>query len=166
MPTLVPAATPSSQPTAAPAVRTPPATQLSEAPSTIVVASAELAAVATSTKAEPITPELPKSEPAKAGPTKTGVAKAEPAARQAHAHGSWIIQIGAFEGEDEAKQHLSAAQLKIPAMLAAADPFTERLQKGDKALYRARFAGFDKAMAEAACKQLKRSDITCMAVKN
>ena len=166
MPTLVPVATPSSQPAAAPAVRTAPATQLSEAPSTIVVASAELAAVATSTKAEPITPELPKSEPAKAGPTKTGVAKAEPAARQAHAHGSWIIQIGAFEGEDEAKQHLSAAQLKIPAMLAAADPFTERVQKGDKALYRARFAGFDKAMAEAACKQLKRSDITCMAVKN
>jgi D-alanyl-D-alanine carboxypeptidase len=51
-------------------------------------------------------------------------------------------------------------------MLAAADPFTERVQKGDKALYRARFAGFDKAMAEAACKQLKRSDIECMTVKN
>ena len=50
--------------------------------------------------------------------------------------------------------------------LAAADPFTERVQKGDKALYRARFAGFDKATAEAACKQLKRSDFECMAVKN
>ena len=34
-------------------------------------------------------------------------------------------------------------------MLAAADPFTERVQKGDKAYYRARFAGFDKATAEA-----------------
>ena len=42
----------------------------------------------------------------------------------------------------------------------------ERVQKGDKALYRARFAGFDKAMAEAACKQLKRSDIACLTVKN
>jgi D-alanyl-D-alanine carboxypeptidase len=51
-------------------------------------------------------------------------------------------------------------------MLAAADPFTERVQKGDKALYRARFAGFDKQTAEAACRQLKRSDIDCMAVKN
>ncbi len=51
-------------------------------------------------------------------------------------------------------------------MLAAADPFTERVQKGAKALYRARFAGFDRAMAEAACKQLKRSDIACMTVKN
>ena len=85
---------------------------------------------------------------------------------QTRAHGGWLIQIGAFEGEDEAKQHLSAAQLKAPAMLAAADAFTERVQKGDKALYRARFAGFDKATAEAACKQLKRSDIDCMAVRN
>jgi D-alanyl-D-alanine carboxypeptidase len=40
------------------------------------------------------------------------------------------------------------------------------LQKGDKALYRARFAGFDKAMAEAACKELKRSEIDCMTVRN
>ena len=47
----------------------------------------------------------------------------------------------------------------------SADPFTERVQKGDKALYRARFAGFDKATAETACKQLKRSDIACMTVK-
>jgi len=91
---------------------------------------------------------------------------AEPAAPQIHAHGGWLIQIGAFEGEDEARQHLTAAQLKARAMLGAADPFTERVQKGDKALYRARFAGFDKQTAEAACKQLKRSDIECMALKN
>jgi D-alanyl-D-alanine carboxypeptidase len=85
---------------------------------------------------------------------------------QVHVHGGWLIQVGAFEGEDEAKQHLSAAQLKVPGMLATADPFTERVQKGDKAFYRARFAGFDKAAAEAACKLLKRSDIECMALKN
>jgi D-alanyl-D-alanine carboxypeptidase len=84
----------------------------------------------------------------------------------AHARGGWIIQIGAFEGEDEAKQHLSAAQLKAPTVLAAADPFTERVQKGDKALYRARFAGFDKVTAELACKELKRSEFDCMALKN
>ena len=149
MPMLVPVAAPSPQPAASPAVRTPPAAQLLDVPSTIVVASAEPAAIAS------------KTEQAKAD-----FAKAEPAMPQAHAHGGWLIQIGAFDGEDEAKQHLSAAQLKVPAMLAAADPFTERVQKGDKALYRARFAGFDKTAAEAACKQLKRSDMDCMAVKN
>ena len=103
---------------------------------------------------------------AKAEPAKPSVAMPEPAQRRPHGHGEWLIQVGAFEDEGEARQHLSAAQLKVPAMLAAADPFTERVQKGDKAYYRARFAGFDKAAAEATCKLLKRSDIECMALKN
>jgi D-alanyl-D-alanine carboxypeptidase len=84
----------------------------------------------------------------------------------AHSHGGWLIQIGAFDDEDQAKQHLSAAQFKVHAPLAAKDPFTERVQKGDKALYRARFAGFDKSTAEAACRALKRSDFECMALKD
>jgi D-alanyl-D-alanine carboxypeptidase len=83
-----------------------------------------------------------------------------------HAHGGWLIQIGAFDDEDQAKQHLSAAQIKVHVPLAAKDPFTERVQKGDKALYRARFAGFDKSTAEAACRALKRSDFECMTLKN
>jgi D-alanyl-D-alanine carboxypeptidase len=84
----------------------------------------------------------------------------------AHTHGGWLIQIGAFDDEAEAKQHLTAAQSKVHDALAAKDPFTERVQKGDKALYRARFAGFDKSTAEAACRALKRSDFECMAVKD
>jgi D-alanyl-D-alanine carboxypeptidase len=51
-------------------------------------------------------------------------------------------------------------------MLAAADPFTERVQKGDKTYYRARFAGLDKPTAEAACKLLKRTEVECIAVRN
>ncbi len=89
-----------------------------------------------------------------------------PVAAAIHAHGGWLIQIGAFDDEDQAKQHLSAAQVKVRTALAAADPFTERVQKGDKALYRARFAGFDKSTAETACKELKRSDFECMALKD
>jgi D-alanyl-D-alanine carboxypeptidase len=81
-------------------------------------------------------------------------------------NGGWLIQIGAFDDESDAKQHLSAAQIKVHGALAAKDPFTERVLKGDKAYYRARFAGFDKATAEAACKQLKRSDFECMALKD
>jgi D-alanyl-D-alanine carboxypeptidase len=87
-------------------------------------------------------------------------------ASPAHSHGGWLIQIGAFDDEGEAKQHLSAAQIKVHGALAAKDPFTERVQKGDKALYRARFAGFDKSTAEAACRELKRSDFECMALKD
>ena len=115
-------------------------------------------------KAEPVKPEAPKRE-AKSVIARPESAKAE-SPPQAHARGGWLIQIGAFEGEDEAKQHLSAAQLKATTALAAADPYTERVQKGDKSLYRARFAGFDRNSAEAACRQLKRNDFQCMALKN
>ena len=83
-----------------------------------------------------------------------------------HARGGWLIQIGAFDDENDAKRHLSDARVKVRAALAAKDPFTERIQKGDKALYRARFAGFDRATAEATCRQLKRSDFECLAVKD
>ena len=54
-----------------------------------------------------------------------------------------MIQIGAYGGEDEARQHLNLAQTKLHTKFAAADPFTERVQKGDTTFYRARFAGFD-----------------------
>jgi D-alanyl-D-alanine carboxypeptidase len=91
--------------------------------------------------------------------------KAEPSP-QAHTHGGWLIQIGAFEAEAEARQHLTNAQTKARTVLASADAFTEKVQKGDKALFRARFSGFDKDQAEAACKQLKRNEIVCMALKN
>jgi D-alanyl-D-alanine carboxypeptidase len=121
-------------------------------------------------KPETVRPEVAKLEarPVSAKPEapKIDITKPEPTAAQIRARGGWVIQIGAFEGEEEAKQHLSEARLKIPRFLASADPFTQRLQKGDKALYRARFAGFDKAMAEAACKELKRSEIDCMTVRN
>jgi D-alanyl-D-alanine carboxypeptidase len=83
-----------------------------------------------------------------------------------HAHDGWLIQIGAFDREDEAKQHLSMARLKIRDALATAHPLTERVQQGDKVLYRARFTGFNKETAEAACQRFKRSDTGCIALKD
>jgi len=123
------------------------------------------------------------AQPAQAQPAQMQPAQIEPApiehagvakvqtvpsysAPATHTHGGWLIQIGAFDDEADAKQHLTAAQSKVHVALAAKDPFTERVQKGDKALYRARFAGFDKSTAEAACRALKRSDFECMALKD
>jgi D-alanyl-D-alanine carboxypeptidase len=108
----------------------------------------------------------PKAAPSAPVAAAASAPKSEPPPAHAHAHGGWMIQIGAFEAESEARQHLTAAQAKAKTILASADPFTERVQKGDKALFRARFAGFDKEHAENACRQLKRSDIVCMALKN
>jgi D-alanyl-D-alanine carboxypeptidase len=95
--------------------------------------------------------------------------KAEPAvtpARKTQTHSGWIIQIGAFETEGEAKQRLDAAQSMAKGLLGRADAFTETVTKGEKTLYRARFAGLERSQAEATCKQLKHSDIACMTVKN
>jgi D-alanyl-D-alanine carboxypeptidase len=81
-------------------------------------------------------------------------------------HGGWMIQVGAFPEEREAKQRLVAAQDKAKDKLGQASPFTERIAKGDKSLYRARFAGLDKDQAETACKHLKRSEIPCMLLRD
>jgi D-alanyl-D-alanine carboxypeptidase len=107
--------------------------------------------------------------PVKVASTDRGVAVApekapEPAAKPRS--GGWMIQVGAFPEEKEAKERLAAAQDKAKALLGRADPFTERVTKGDKSLYRARFAGLDKDQAETACKHLKRSEIPCMLLKN
>jgi D-alanyl-D-alanine carboxypeptidase len=78
----------------------------------------------------------------------------------------WVIQVGAFDREDEARTRLSTAQARARSVLGGADGFTERVVKGDKTLYRARFAGLGKEQAEAACQQLKKNEIACMALKN
>jgi D-alanyl-D-alanine carboxypeptidase len=90
-------------------------------------------------------------------------AKADEAPRVSR-HG-WVIQVGAFEDETEAKQRLHSAQSKGAPILGKAEPYTEKTSKGEKTYFRARFAGFDQAGAEAACRKLKRSDIVCMALK-
>jgi D-alanyl-D-alanine carboxypeptidase len=87
------------------------------------------------------------------------------APQTAHRTG-WMIQVGAFDQESEAKRRLTSAQSRAKTLLGAADPFTERVMKGEKTLYRARFAGLDKDQAEAACKYLKKNEIACMALKN
>jgi D-alanyl-D-alanine carboxypeptidase len=77
-----------------------------------------------------------------------------------------MIQVGAFDDVKEAKQRLVKAQSTAKSQLGKADPYTERISKGEKALYRARFAGLERSEAEAACKNLKRSDIPCLLLKN
>jgi D-alanyl-D-alanine carboxypeptidase len=85
---------------------------------------------------------------------------------KAQVRSGWIIQVGAFPAEQEARQRLVTAKSKAASLLADADPFTETVHKGDSVLYRARFAGLDRDQAEAACKYLKRNDVDCMTLKN
>ena len=194
MPMLVPVVPPALQPEAPqPSVRAQAPAAVTEQQPAVVASAAptiDLKAATPAPQAAPpaapvkptptaaavqLSSEVPaKVEQAPLEVDRAEIADAEPAKLDSaipsgfiHAHGGWLIQIGAFDDENDAKQHLSAAQIKLHAALAAKDPFTERVQKGDKALYRARFAGFDKqASAEAVCRELKRSDIQCMALKD
>jgi D-alanyl-D-alanine carboxypeptidase len=83
------------------------------------------------------------------------------------AHTGWIIQVGALDSESEARERIETARSQAHGLLSKADPFTEPVvAKGDKKLFRARFAGLDRDQAEAVCRTLKRSEISCITVKN
>jgi len=91
----------------------------------------------------------------------------EPATQSSKPHTGWIVQVGALESESEAQARLEAARNGARGLLAKADPFTEPvIAKGDRKLFRARFAGLDRDRAEAVCKALRHSDISCITVKN
>jgi D-alanyl-D-alanine carboxypeptidase len=103
----------------------------------------------------------PRSQPPPPSAQQSSTAKSEAA------HTGWIIQVGALETESEALQRIEAARSQAHGLLNKADPFTEPVvAKGDKKLFRARFAGLDKDQAEAVCRTLKRSDISCITVRN
>jgi D-alanyl-D-alanine carboxypeptidase len=89
------------------------------------------------------------------------------AAKPAAVHTGWIVQVGALESESEAQQRIAAARNQAKGLLSKADPFTEPvIAKDNKTLYRARFAGLDRDKAESVCRTLKRSDISCITIRN
>jgi D-alanyl-D-alanine carboxypeptidase len=105
------------------------------------------------------------ADPAPRPQAQPQVAATKPAA--AATHTGWIVQVGALESESEALQRIDAARNQARGLLAKADPFTEPVvAKGDRKLFRARFAGLDRDQAEAVCRTLKRSDISCITVRN
>jgi D-alanyl-D-alanine carboxypeptidase len=80
--------------------------------------------------------------------------------------GSYMIQVGAFDDEAEAKERLKTARSLAQNLLSNADPLTERVVRGAKEFYRARFTGLEKEDAEAACQHLHKNDIVCMALRS
>jgi len=59
----------------------------------------------------------------------------------------------------------TAAAAEIGALRDGAGPDVV-IAKGDHKLFRARFAGLERDQAEAVCRALKHSDISCMTVHN
>jgi D-alanyl-D-alanine carboxypeptidase len=153
-------------------------------PKTVAVPAAPIGLGAALTEPIPMAAVLPKAPASASKRTAMPAAAAAPvvphapeaaapeakrfvAAQRAPTHAGWIVQIGAFDIEREAQQQLSSAHAKVGHVLDNADPFTEAVVKGDKTLYRARFAGFQqKDVADAVCKELKLNDIDCITIKN
>ncbi|MCC6775272.1 MAG: SPOR domain-containing protein [Hyphomicrobiales bacterium] len=180
-PPLMPAAAPAPSTEAAPMAMPAPYHPRALPVPPAVPARMEVAAAAPAPAAAP-TARAPAPEPtvvSSPAPAITAAAATGPASAPAAAPAApsapvvkpqprigWMIQVGAYPAEQEAKQRLSIVQSKAAKMLNRADPFTETVDKGGTTLYRARFAGLDKDSAEAACKYLKRNDVDCVPIKN
>ena len=162
-----------------PAVKAEPSTSVAatkagpapavETPSEPASAAAMKLQSATAAAAPPENPQTVKpvagTIDASATPAKPAAAT-KPAIQTAKHRPGWIIQVGAYPGEQAAKQRLSTVQSKASKMLTGAEAFTETIDKGGTTYYRARFAGLDKDKAEAACKYLKKNDVECVTIKN
>jgi D-alanyl-D-alanine carboxypeptidase len=161
------------KPAPAPAPFPPPVAAKIEVPLPALVTAGKPDVPAPALSFAPIAAKAEPAAPPAASPARIAAAEPAPAPARATApaakpqqRSGWIIQVGAFPAEQEAKKRLSSAQTKAAKLLTKAEAFTETVEKGGTTLYRARFAGLDKDSAEAACKYLKRNDVECVTIKN
>jgi D-alanyl-D-alanine carboxypeptidase len=106
--------------------------------------------------AEPAPAKLPfevKKE-VKAPAPKKVVASVEP---------SWNIQIGAYPKKEAARLKLKEILASRYKFLSGKQAITVEVKKGAKTVYRARFSGFTQKTAKAACAQLSKKGLTCLA---
>jgi D-alanyl-D-alanine carboxypeptidase len=108
----------------------------------------------------PVAPASAPREQARPAPATAAVPESKPRT------GGWIIQVGAFEDRDEAREKIADARSKAGNLLKGAEPYTEVFAKGEKRFYRARFAGLKESAAEEACKELKKNKVACFAARN
>jgi D-alanyl-D-alanine carboxypeptidase len=76
----------------------------------------------------------------------------------------WLIQIGAYDDEEAAREQLRGAQ-RMADILSSRLAYTEPVKSDATTLYRARFSGFDKAAAQAACNELKKANFPCLPMR-
>ena len=100
--------------------------------------------------------ETPKPEPAR---VETALASAPPPP-------GWQIQIAATPDPAQARTLLDRVSGTIKSVDKTAEPYTEPVEKDGVTLYRVRYAGFSERSANAACKAVKKSSLSCFTLKN
>lgn len=79
--------------------------------------------------------------------------------------GGYLIQVGAFASEGEATKHLEEVRGRASDLLRDRTPRAEQATVGSRQVYRARFAEFDSASANAACASLRQKKVDCMVLR-
>jgi D-alanyl-D-alanine carboxypeptidase len=75
------------------------------------------------------------------------------------------VQIGAYATAAESERMLAAVKDKAPTAIAGSTQLTSSVNKENRLLYRARFAGFDARSAAKACQNLRLHNIDCFVMK-
>jgi D-alanyl-D-alanine carboxypeptidase len=75
------------------------------------------------------------------------------------------VQIGAYATAAESERMLASVKDKAPGAVAGSTQLTSPVNKDNRKLYRARFAGFDARGAAKACQSLRQQSIDCFVMK-
>lgn len=104
-----------------------------------------------------------------AEPIKASLTVTEPAPKAtikpSKYQGAFQVQVGAFTSEAETENRLGMVQQRASDLLDGHMPFTTSFMRGDEEWYRARFAGFSRESAQAACAALKKMSLDCAVMK-
>jgi D-alanyl-D-alanine carboxypeptidase len=83
----------------------------------------------------------------------------------ARGDGLFQIQVGAYATAVEAERQLSAVQSRSGRLLETHQRLAVPVTKGNRQLYRARFAGFDANGAAQTCTELRRAGVDCFVMR-
>jgi len=95
-------------------------------------------------------------------PLKASLSPSKGKANSVHYAGDFHVQVGAFMSQADAENRLGMVQQRAVDLLDGHLPFTASFMKDDEEWYRARFAGFSKKEAQAACAALKKRSLDCV----
>lgn len=168
---------PGSQPWAAPVASAPQgpaetvlskrdgAVQLGRPPSTLQAQLASLTAQPSHLGAQPLSdqPALMNAITPVTRPVPDQPVAQTPASRTSS--GDYHVQIGVYTSPSEAERAMAAAQAKAAHVLDGSAPMAMPLTKGERQLYRARFAGFNSQAARSVCNELRRMAVDCFVAR-
>jgi len=83
----------------------------------------------------------------------------------APADGRFLVQVGAYQTRREAERQLAEVAARADALVGRYRRMTQEVAKGERRLFRARFAGFDARTAGEVCTELRRRSIDCFVTR-